>query len=48
MGKFISQCTYCGEFFEKMVEICPFCGSEGLIATDPKEKVEWGGSKKPT
>ena len=45
-GKFISQCLYCGEFVEKMIELCPFCSSEGIISITHEDKIDW--NRKPT
>lgn len=28
----LKECLYCGEFTRKDTDICPWCGSEGLVA----------------
>jgi rRNA maturation endonuclease Nob1 len=31
------ECLYCGEFFKRRRDDCPFCGSEGVIWVDEED-----------
>jgi hypothetical protein len=39
----VYQCGYCREIMRRVVEVCPWCGCEGIEAID--EEDEWNSEK---